>query len=100
MATVANMASGTGSPGCCRFHAAIASIISAHHTHDADDDENQADIEPWAGGQRRIEGVKDGGFAQRDRITTITTPMIASEKPAQAQALPGSGRSSDVTATK
>ena len=33
-------------------------------------------------------------------ITTITTPMTATTKPPQAQALPGSGRSSDVTATK
>jgi len=34
LATVANMASGTGTPGFSRFHAVIASNISTHQIHE------------------------------------------------------------------
>ncbi len=34
LATVANMASGTGSPGFAAFHCRIATIISTHQIHD------------------------------------------------------------------
>jgi hypothetical protein len=33
-ATVANIASGTGSPGFSRFHSAIARIITRHQIHE------------------------------------------------------------------
>ena len=34
LATVANIASGTGRPGFSRFHAFIATSIRMHHTHE------------------------------------------------------------------
>jgi hypothetical protein len=35
LATVANIASGTGRPGFSRFHSRIATSIRTHQTHDA-----------------------------------------------------------------
>src|SRR6516165_3382779 len=59
LATVANIASGTGRPGFSRFQACIATSIST--------DQNQADVEPRAGGQRRIEREEHRSLAGQDR---------------------------------
>ena len=63
LATVANIASGTGCPGLAAFHGRIATIISRHQIHDADHDQHQPDVEPGGRGQRRIEGVEHRGVA-------------------------------------
>ena len=100
LATVANMARGTGCPGLAAFHWRMATIIRRHQIHDADDDQHQADVEPRCRRQRRVEGVEDGRIAADHAQSRHKRSAMPIQNATQANFSPGNGRFNAVSATK
>ena len=67
LATVANIASGTGRPGFSRFQSRIATSIRSAPDPGGDDDQHEPDVEERARHERRIEGEEHRRPSHRDR---------------------------------